>query len=669
MIKNIYFSSNTQSELFPSNTRSKFSTYNDIDHLNYLPDGEIDIAVKSIAFDNKLNQRILAQNTKVPDIVILKEYNVENFNALQYLEFLNPACKTFDTKHRLQFGKNYEYILRNEDTSIEQLKSFYYQKSADELYTSIIISLPTKEQNKKQGIMFLIFFNEMKLEQKEEILTILNQTLGNLSFLHAREDDNESTLNFDLHYITLHENGCLKRFGNENTLMFFSEKIFNLIQFDAGFVTKKVESLRTMLSENDFSSQKVDFKKYKGCEILNEILDQNINHHYTEWKSETIVKEINFLKHDVLALRSNMIEYSITSATFDQVLAVFNVENLPNDVVEIKFRNPIFYKTSKEKISVANFQFIDLETGDSPYFGLGVPTFIHCVVRASQTKMQKPFSILLDSSCPISKQHYPENTNMEFTINLPETLQLHGKWEMALKSIFVPSKMYNILDDKFFFIFKSKKHNTKIVIDEGHYTIEGLLDIMQFHFDKEDMPLKIYQNKKKNDGKVEIKFNLRGKTHTKKVNELFFSPHLANVLGYTHDLFVSNWSPQSYGYDYKYGHLLTFHFIIDKIKQATYAPNINLLLPRYLIILTSIVKNTIFGGQHVKLLHLVVNNNNESSDIIAIDFLHNEYVTVEPQEIKSIDMKIVDVTGDTIKCEPILPTRMQLLFINVSEHT
>ena len=94
MIKNIYFSSNTQSDLFPSNSRSKFSTYNDIDHLNYLPDGEIDIAVKSIAFDNKLDRRILAQNTQVPDIVILKEYNVENFDALKYLEFLNPACKT-----------------------------------------------------------------------------------------------------------------------------------------------------------------------------------------------------------------------------------------------------------------------------------------------------------------------------------------------------------------------------------------------------------------------------------------------------------------------------------------------------------------------------------------------------------------------------------------------
>ena len=668
MIKNIYFSSNTQSDLFPSNSRSKFSTYNDIDHLNYLPDGEIDIAVKSIAFDNKLDRRILAQNTQVPDIVILKEYNVENFDALKYLEFLNPACKTFDTRHRFQFDKNYEYILRNEDTSIEQMKSFYYQKNDDEPYTSIIISLPTKEQSKKQGIMFLIFFNQMKLEQKEEILKLLNQTLSNLSFLHAteKEDDNDPTLlTFDVHYITLHENGCLKRYGNENTLMFFSEKIFNLIQFDVGFVTKKVESLRTMLSENGFSSDKIEFKKYIGCEILNKLLDQNINHHYTQWKPETKVKQINFLKHNVLALRSDVVDPSFSSANFDQLLSVFNVESLPNDVVEINFKNPIFHRTSKEKISRASFQFIDLETNESPYFGLGVPTFIHCVVKPSPTKMSKPFSILLDSSCPISKKFYPKNNNMEFTINLPETLQLHGKWEMTLKSLFVPSKMYNILDDKFFFIFKSKKHNTKIVIDEGHYTMEGLIDIMQFHFDKEEMPLKIYLNKKKNNGKVEIKFNFKGKTNTKKINELFFSPHLAKVLGYTHDLYVSNWSRQHYDYDYKYGHLLKFYHIIDKIKQASYDPNINLLLPRYLIILTSIVKNTIFGGQHVKLLHLVVNNSNDKSDIMSFDFLHNEYVSIEPQEIKSIDMKIVDVAGETIKCEPVLPTRMQLQFVNI----
>ena len=664
MIKNIYFSSNTQSELFPSNTRSKFSTYNDIDHLNYLPDGEIDIAVKSIAFDNKLDRRIFSQSTQVPDIVILKEYNVENMDPLKYLEFLNPICKTFVAGQRLRFDKNYEYIFRNEDTSIEQLKSFYYQKKADEPFTSIVISLPTKKQDKKQGIMYLIFLNEMKLEEKEEILKILNQTLSNLSFINAAEEDNES-INFDLHYITLHENGCLKRYGNENTQMFFSEKIYNLIQFDAGFETKKVESLRSMLSENAFSSERVEFKKYIGCEILNELLDLKIYHHFTEWKSETIVKQINFLKHNVLALRSDVIDHSFSSAVFDQLLAVFSVENLLNDVVDIEFRNPIFYRTSKEKISRASFQFIDLETGESPYFGLGVPTFIHCVVKPSPTKMQKPFSILLDSSCPISKKFYPKNGNTEFTINLPETLQLQGNWELTLKSLFIPSKMYNILGDKFFFIFKSRKHNTKIVIEEGHYTMEGLLDIMQFHFNKEEIPIKIYLNKKKNDGKVEMKFNLKGKTHTKKTNELFFSPHLANVLGFTHDLFVSNWIREYYDYEYEYGHLLTFHYVIDKIKQAPYAPNINLLLPRYLIILTSIVKNTIFGGQHVKLLQLVVNNANDQSDILSLDFLHNEYVSVDLQEIKSIDIKIVDVTGETIKCEPVLPTRMQLQFVNI----
>ena len=664
MIKNIYFSSNTQSELFPSNTRSKFSTYNDIDHLNYLPDGEIDIAVKSIAFDNKLDRRIFSQSTQVPDIVILKEYNVENMDPLKYLEFLNPICKTFVAGQRLRFDKNYEYIFRNEDTSIEQLKSFYYQKKADEPFTSIVISLPTKKQDKKQGIMYLIFLNEMKLEEKEEILKILNQTLSNLSFINAAEEDNES-INFDLHYITLHENGCLKRYGNENTQMFFSEKIYNLIQFDAGFETKKVESLRSMLSENAFSSERVEFKKYIGCEILNELLDLKIYHHFTEWKSETIVKQINFLKHNVLALRSDVIDHSFSSAVFDQLLAVFSVENLLNDVVDIEFRNPIFYRTSKEKISRASFQFIDLETGESPYFGLGVPTFIHCVVKPSPTKMQKPFSILLDSSCPISKKFYPKNSNTEFTINLPETLQLQGNWELTLKSLFIPSKMYNILGDKFFFIFKSRKHNTKIVIEEGHYTMEGLLDIMQFHFNKEEIPIKIYLNKKKNNGKVEMKFNLKGKTHTKKTNELFFSPHLANVLGFTHDLFVSNWIREYYDYEYEYGHLLTFHYVIDKIKQAPYAPNINLLLPRYLIILTSIVKNTIFGGQHVKLLQLVVNNANDQSDILSLDFLHNEYVSVDLQEIKSIDIKIVDVTGETIKCEPVLPTRMQLQFVNI----
>jgi len=52
-MKNIYFSSNTQNDLFPSNTRNSFHSYIDANDLHYIPNKHLLAALKSIRFDNK----------------------------------------------------------------------------------------------------------------------------------------------------------------------------------------------------------------------------------------------------------------------------------------------------------------------------------------------------------------------------------------------------------------------------------------------------------------------------------------------------------------------------------------------------------------------------------------------------------------------------------------
>ena len=51
MRRNIFYASNTQSELFPHNKRTKFDQYIDINDLNYIKD-DIDIAISKHSFDN-----------------------------------------------------------------------------------------------------------------------------------------------------------------------------------------------------------------------------------------------------------------------------------------------------------------------------------------------------------------------------------------------------------------------------------------------------------------------------------------------------------------------------------------------------------------------------------------------------------------------------------------
>ena len=50
-MKNIFYCSSVQTQLFKFNTRSNFKNYIDIDNLYYFPEEEIEVAVEKIIFD------------------------------------------------------------------------------------------------------------------------------------------------------------------------------------------------------------------------------------------------------------------------------------------------------------------------------------------------------------------------------------------------------------------------------------------------------------------------------------------------------------------------------------------------------------------------------------------------------------------------------------------
>ena len=53
-MKNLIHCSSVQKEIFTFNTRSLFQNYIDIDNLEYLPMGEIEVAVKKLIFDTDI---------------------------------------------------------------------------------------------------------------------------------------------------------------------------------------------------------------------------------------------------------------------------------------------------------------------------------------------------------------------------------------------------------------------------------------------------------------------------------------------------------------------------------------------------------------------------------------------------------------------------------------
>ena len=72
MSRNIFYVSNTQSELFPYNTRSQFNQYVDVHNLDYIKQDDIEVAIKSIAFDNAQSINILPTIEK-PHILIVQD--------------------------------------------------------------------------------------------------------------------------------------------------------------------------------------------------------------------------------------------------------------------------------------------------------------------------------------------------------------------------------------------------------------------------------------------------------------------------------------------------------------------------------------------------------------------------------------------------------------------
>ena len=298
-------------------------------------------------------------------------------------------------------------------------------------------------------------------------------------------------------------------------------------------------------------------------------------------------------------------------------------------------------------LSNANFEIIDLTSKRSDHrsFGLGSPTYIQTIVREAAYKIKRPFTIFLDSSDAESKQLYPNNTSTDFTIELPERLNFNRNWTVSAKSLFLSNKIHNIEDcyatltiiDGGY--FSSSK---RVTLKNGNYTtIEIFLNELQAVLKKGRIPIDVRQNE---NGRVRMIWGLNIKKG--RTVDLRLSRYLACILGYTS-------TPKTF-------QSLRFDENLQYI--APHDPNIFLTYPKNLIIGCDIVDDTIFGGQHVKLLRLVNNTTNLTSDILTFDFQQDEKVPLNIREFKSIHISILDASGNPVKNESNFSTKLQLQF-------
>ena len=246
------------------------------------------------------------------------------------------------------------------------------------------------------------------------------------------------------------------------------------------------------------------------------------------------------------------------------------------------------------------------------------------------------------------KKLYPQNTNTDFTIELPERLNFRRNWTVTLKTLFLSNKIQNIDGGECRFRVWTPlgvvTREKSFIIQSGSYTtLSSLLHEISELFKKENMPFHIDVVK---GGRVKIR---KYKAHTIKKGykvELRLSKFLASILGYT-----------SSPIDHQ-----TLRFDEESEYIAPHNPNLFLIYPKNLIVKCNIVDDTIFAGQHVKLLRLITNSDNLDSDILSFEFLKDEKVNLGSREFKSIQISIMDTTGSPVKSESNLPSRLQLMF-------
>lgn len=338
-----------------------------------------------------------------------------------------------------------------------------------------------------------------------------------------------------------------------------------------------------------------------------------------------------------IGVRSNLSDKIITSGTWDNIIALLSLGKSASSkrVFVEEFENPSFFPTTKESLRKATFELVDVVRNIySPLQHLS-PTFIHIIVKKQEKRMKQPFYVHLDSKCPISKSFFPENTDSEFTIQLPKRLEFQKDWIVALKNLSMSNSIRNTF-------------NCTITVNGEVKTLsDGVLR-------GED---EIIQKLNELMGGI-LSFRLLtlpslGKVLVRPIKQedtlVSFSDNLALILGLSDEQKNFNFNTSS------------------RRLISTNKVNINANVPTQFIVGCDVVESSIFGGERRKILRTVINQPTEDS-FLNFDFPSNQYLKLENKSFEKLKIWITDVYGNPLLVQENMSTRLQLLFLNTNSY-
>ena len=615
-MKNIFYVSNVQSHLFSQNTRSKFENYIDFQDLNYIDEENIEIGIKSISFDNNQNFKFTPDESN-PHMILIERGKYMHEYSFYKNKYSEKPFKYLDSYKSMNFNGNGEIHTIYVKPTVSKMEWFLNPIPS---YSMKIIYFPSV-------CFYLIYFHEREFITNIEFEDYIETTFKKVSEMISKISASTSS----------HEGEDFMREKNEIKSTVYDIEIRKDVSTCIGYSNLiSHSSIRDMCNPWELS----DFNEIKDipAEGIVALFTQPSNHSYFSiLKNDSVLKiKPNFYMNRIYGIRSNISLPSIRNGEYDKIINLFDDKG-EEGVINRHFKNPVFFNTRKELLTNCSFEIIDITSNETSNLAYGTPTYIQVVVRKSE--MDKHFNIFLDSTCKKSKHLYPTNTSTDFTIELPQRLKFNRHWQITLKTLFLPNRIHNIKDCYLEYENYNYNNSYKRIDIEGYYpTLESLI----FEINKKisDLPIRIEIKGKK----VKISSTLESVSKGRP-SQLMLSSYLSYIFGFNAEVREN-------------GQYLRFDQNLEYI--APYNADIFRIYPNNIIVGCDIVDNTIFGGQHLKLLRLVANNFHPSSDFISFDFNQDEYVDLGVREFKSIRISIMDVTGQVLKSEG--ATRMQLKF-------
>ena len=704
---------------FPKNSRSSFRSQIDDNEFHYFEHKNISAAIKSVTFDNKFNT--YEPKFGYPNMVIIQNHHdtdtLHDETKLNYEGlFSNITIDVKSGKDYYLFSDGNKFDIgekRFGEGKVFQVRSFTDVKIfCDPRFASFKTASFGEKPHSYWYTIHNIYFHPAGFSSNSDLISYLNYVFQNIEYdVSSPISPNNMLVEEVAGFTKIYMN-------NESNLdVYLSSDIVYILGFsERQFGSDYSASLRELAENNMMKKSDTDppnvFYSFKntfvdkfriaaylaGCtssnEKANEILDLDFPHNHDLFhinkennRSLSFIRshfkiDISTFRPEILGLRTNLKTPDIfKNSVYDTQVEFINVKDHPQGVQIHEVKNPVFFETTIEKISNANFELVDISSGKLPNFSAGTPTYVHLLVNNSP-KMTKRFNVFLDSSDKYSKHLFPSNAPHDFTIRLPERLQFDKKWSITLKKIFIGNDLYNIYRDSCWFeinVLRTLPTNEsandvptffnqvppdqyekydpvtdKYLYDLLHLesrfylpdmrikNITDLCALLQNHFDENNIKIKIWIENER----VCLKL-IKNEEYLLAEYSLKLSPHLAYILGF----------------DKSGEGVNKLQFQVQPEFKSAYRPNVTFLAPTNFIVLCDIVSESVFGDKSVKILKFLSTSFDPSKDIIDLSFHQDEFVDLNVKEFTTIRIQLLDATGNLIKSGKHIPTRCQIEFV------